>query len=74
MISLAKLLLKLAELLQALLTLWSSQRRAGRAEAVFEQMEANNDALRKADAARARRRELDADTERLRADDGFRRD
>jgi hypothetical protein len=68
--------LKLAELAASLVTLWNShrERRAGKAEAILEQRERTDAAAFKAAHARTRRRELDADPDGLRENDGFRRD
>ena len=70
------LFLKFVELVAALMAAWKSyrERRAGRAEAILEQRERTDAAAQKAVAARAHRRELDADPGGLRENDGFRRD
>jgi hypothetical protein len=47
---------------------------AGAAQAVLSNLRSSNELLEKALAARRARRVVDADPERLREDDGFRRD
>lgn len=70
------LLLKIAEVLASLLALWRSERerQSGRTDAILEQREATDAAVHEAQSARARRRQLDAGTDGLRENDGFRRD
>jgi hypothetical protein len=66
-------LLKAWNGLVALLRQWRD-REAGRAEAVLEVKGNSDDALAKADDARAAQQRADADDRQLRGDDGHRRD
>lgn len=73
---LAELAVRIVEFLTMLVALWraGSERRAGRTEAILEQKERTDAAVRKADLARIRARERDAAADGLHENDGFRRD
>jgi hypothetical protein len=72
-LKLALSLLKAWNGLIVLLRQWRD-REAGRAEVILDIKEESDDALAKADDARAAQSRLDADDRELRRDDGHRRD